>query len=363
MKIEVPVFKSGDYSEWGYSNYTDEDLELIASRTNSFGVKQLQYFSDVYNEGEVGVPITAEHADTTGIINLGFADRFHRDGSRLMASLSIPDGVSENLNKKVKGISIEINPKNKIISRVTLTRDPLVSIAKFSKDAVEGINKNDAIELFSMTIAEEKNMAEETEAMVEEAVEETVEEVLETVEDTEEVEEVEEVVETVEEAVEETPEAVESVEETEEAMSETEALRVKLEILEKEMKKLREEKVEAEVESFSKTAVSKGVPPVIAKLLAPYIVKGESEAFSKEYGDFGKVAKKVMDFLTDDDAFKSKISSQSSDEYVRGEEIETYSAESIIKSAEKYCTEKNIEIGSEEYKYILASKIAKFGGK
>lgn len=342
MKIKVPVFQAGDYSKWGYSKYSNSDMKIIADRTNSFGVKPLNLFSDVYKLDSTGVPITFEHADTTGIVDAGYASKFIADDDKLLAELEIPDGVAENLKETDRGISIEIDPRSKIISRVTLTKKPLVEIAKFSEGSVSGLVKEENLELYSFMVAEEETIAEETidakEVEVEEVTEETVAE--ETVED-------------------------ETVEETElepqiEALSETEAMKSQIEQLQAEINRFKEEKLQAEIESFSVSAISDGIPPVIAKALAPYVVKGK-EQFSKEATEFGSVAQGVLDFFKSD--FKSKISGSGRDEYIRGDEVETFSADATIERVKKVAKDQNIEIGSDAYTKMLAVEAAKMKGE
>jgi len=346
MIYETQVFEAGDYSRYGYSNYSEADMTTIADRTNMYGVKPLQFFSEVYDEDDIGVPITAEHADTENIINLGYADRFYPKGGQLWATLNIPDGINENLNKLVKGVSVEINPHSKVINKVTLTRKPLIATAKFSDSAVSGIKKDENIEMFSLDISQEVNMADH---ISKEAIEETQEEVVEIEATTEAVAVEEEVIEQVE------TEEVEAVE----AMSETEALKAKLEAIEKEMESLREEKITAEAESYSKSAVSQGVPPVIAKLLSPYIVRGKVEAFSETHGEFGGVAKEILDFFCKDDAFRAKLPTNEADEYIRGEGIEGYSEDAILARVRKDCERNGIKVGSREYNKRLAVEAAR----
>jgi len=122
---------------------------------------------------------------------------------------------------------------------------------------------------------------------------------------------------------------------------------------------LQNEKLTAEIENFSTSAVSKGVPPYIAKLLSPYAVKSKTEAFSEKYSEFGKVAEQIMEFFSSDEAFKSKLPTNVGDDYIRGVETESFSAEAIIASVKKECEAKGIEIGSEKYSRMLAARAAK----
>jgi len=350
VKFEVPVFAAGQYSQYGYSDYTDEDISTIANRTNSYGVMPLSFVSDIYNEEDEGVPITIEHADTVGIIDAGFADRFYADGPTLRANLNLPEGVYSNLSKGTRGLSIEIDPSTKVINRITLTSHPLVKSAVFSEGAVNGQAIKEGVECYSTVMAQESTMAEAQNEETQEEVEVT-EEVIET--PTEETPEETPVAET-----EEQPQlpGTEEFSETEARIQELEERNLQLE---KRNALLEDEKIKAEVDSFSVAMVGKGVPPAIVNLLAPTIVKGKSEKYSSTHSEFGIIAGKVMEFFSSDEAFKALIVTSPTEDYILETNEEKYSVDAIKARAKKYCEDNGHEVGGKEYIRFIATEAVK----
>lgn len=379
IKIPAIVFKSGDYTNIGRSIYTNKDLETIVNRTNAFGLQAVKF-------KEKSIPITLEHIDTENTIDLGEAvvGSFSKAGEYVKAMLEIPKAALEII--KSRFLSVEIGPKDKIIKKITITNDPVISDAQFSNKVSE---RDEDVEYFSFSISQEgdSNMVEdlvieETENVESEAVELEAEEVaieggvevaepilgsedFSLAEDVAEAvcETVEAVLEeaVVEKAMEDMPEelmqdmasedmgcSTDKKKEEDMGMSEDQK---RIAELEARLAELEDEQMSKSIESYSKGLVSQGVPAVIADELSPWLAMEGNEKFS-QHNDYILSAKKVIEFFADPKMFSAKLREENKTDFIKTED--QFSEKAIINKVRAECAKEGIELYSEKYKDRLA---------
>lgn len=320
LTFSAEIFEAGDYTDLGYSPYTEEDLALIAENTNK--------------EIEAGIAkneININHWKTTGTIDTGTFSGIKHIGKKMFANLNIPRGIYNNL--RATDLSVEIDRHNHRLVGLAITTDGIVPSAKFSEDAIHTFSRS-----FSMS-----DLKEETEAVAEAIVEEKQEEVVE-----------EPVV-----LVEAKEEALQDVVETTDAFSESEALKKRVQELEVSLQKMEDEKIEKSIEAYSTEKIAGGIPPIIVELLAPVIVKSTVERFS-HMKDFSGIAAKIIEFFSDNKTFDKKLTETHTSGRTDGVyEIEEFSDEAIKSRIDAKCAKDGIQIGSEEYAKRLSVELAK----
>jgi hypothetical protein len=312
INFPAVLFKAGNYANLGRGNYSINDLNEIVSNTHN------------------KIPITIKHFDTEDVIDLGFGKDLKVINNYIEGILEFPKNIIELL--KTRNLSVEINKPEKRISRITITNHPVIDEAKFSND----------IDIFSFDIQgeimiEEISEVEEISEEVEEIQENKTEEPVEIENKTEEVLEVQDDF---------------SIDvEKENLKSELEELKLQLNKEKENSEKIFRELQNEKIQLFSNDLISKGVPANLSKLLAPYIVNADIDKFSDEYREFSNVAKEVINFMTGTVNYKKLLPENENDEI-------RFSTDPISIVTSK-CNKNNIEIGSNEFKRLLAIELAK----
>jgi len=317
------LFRAGNYVDRGLS-FDVADLDRIVKRSNTIG----------------NIVMDVEHADTEQTIDTGYirGGSLRVEDDWIVGDYDVPEGILPSL--KARGISVVLDVADSVLRKATITSKPRVAGAAFSAD-----QRLVEFAVGEMLMSEEQAI-EELEAPAEEQP--TVNEALGAALEQEHAEEASQEAP----AAEQEPEAfadqpAEEAPEEPEAFAEAHLEQLVADRLAEAEQRFTERLAAIEREAQAKVAhataeamafkataleqeaVSRGVPPSYAKLLAPYAAKAGSEAFSEADAGFAKVASEVLDMLAGTVKFSASLPAEAAktvaldfDSSEFGEEIE-----------------------------------------